>query len=195
MRPREDESTKQRLLAAARDHYLEVGIERFSLREVARRCGVSAPAVYRHFDGKDALLRAVCDEGFRVFASYLLESLRQPKPLERLRASGRQYLRFALERPHDYRVIFMSDVASSAVASPRDVDPSFQFLVDRVRECVAAKDFRRADPEEVAVTIWAHVHGLASLRLAGHLASAGDDEAFAAMFARSVDRLLAGLSA
>lgn len=195
MRSRDDESTKQRLLAAARDHYLEVGAERFSLREVARRCEVSAAAVYRHYEGKDALLRAVCDEGFRVFASYLLESLRQSKPLERLRASGRQYLRFALERPHDYRVIFMSDMARSAVTNARDVDPSFQFLVDRVRDCVAAKDFRRGDAEELAVTIWAHVHGLASLRLAGHLAKAGDDEAFAAVFARSVDRLLAGLMA
>lgn len=194
MKGRDDEGTKQRLLAAARDHYLEVGADRFSLREVARRCGVSAPAVYRHYEGKDALLRAVCDEGFRVFASYLLESLRHAKPMERLRASGRQYLRFALERPHDYRVIFMSDMATSSLTSARDVDPSFQFLVDRVRDCIASKDFRRGDAEELAVTIWAHVHGLASLRLAGHLAPAGDDEAFAAVFARSVDRLLAGLA-
>lgn len=194
MATRPDESTKQRLLAAARDHYLEVGPERFSLREVARRCGVSAPAVYRHYDGKDALLAAVCDEGFRVFASYLMESLRQPEPLARLRATGQQYLRFALERPRDYRVIFMSEVASSDLAAQRDASPSFQFLVDRVRECIAGKALQKGAPEELAVTIWAHVHGLVSLRLAGHLASAGDDPTFSQLYTRSVDHLLDGLA-
>src|SRR5579885_2223691 len=100
------ETTKERLLAEARDVYLEVGPEQFSLREVARRAEVTPAAVYRHYDGKAALLGAVCSEGFRVFASYLMGSLAKPKPLERLRATGQQYLRFALERPRDYRVIF-----------------------------------------------------------------------------------------
>ena len=53
------ERTKERLLIAARDHYLEVGPAHFSLREVARRCEVSAAAVYRHFDSKEALVNAL----------------------------------------------------------------------------------------------------------------------------------------
>jgi AcrR family transcriptional regulator len=185
-------TTKERLLAEARDLFLEVGATAFSLREVARRSGVTAAAVYRHFDGKEALLGAVCSEGFRVFASYLMTSLAKPKPLERLREAGQQYLRFALERPRDYRVIFMSEPIETT--SPLPADSSFHFLVDRVRECIAAKKLRADEPEAMAVGIWAHVHGLVSLRLAGHLAPAGDDAAFRALFTRSTDDLLAGLA-
>lgn len=187
-------STRDRLLQAARDLYLEVGPSGFSLREVARRTELTPAAVYRHFDGKDALLDAVCQEGFRVFAAYLMEALKKQKPIERLRASGEQYLRFALERPRDYRVIFMSEVPEGLGPSPENLPATFQFLVDRVRECIEAKALRRSDPKELAVAIWGHVHGLVALRLAGHLQGFGDEAAFAKLYARSVDDLLAGLA-
>ncbi len=189
--------TRTRLLAHAREVYLEGGAAHFSLREVARRVGISAAAVYRHFDSKDALLGAVCEEGFRTFLGYLLRSLAEKTPRARLGASGDLYLRFALENEHDYRFIFMSSVSDVALgtdkADPAVTSSTFLFLVDRVRECTASGDLREGDPAAIAATIWAHVHGLASLRLAGHLASVGDDEAFAAFFRRSTDDLIAGL--
>ena len=55
----EVEGTKTRLLVEARDLYIEAGVAHFSLREVARRVGVSAAAVYRHFASKEALLDEV----------------------------------------------------------------------------------------------------------------------------------------
>jgi AcrR family transcriptional regulator len=189
---RDERSTKEKLLREARDLYLEVGPTAFSLREVARRTGLTAAAVYRHYDGKEALLGAVAEEGFRLFGSYLLGTLAKRRPVERLRAAGDQYLRFGLEQPRDYRVIFMSDVLDHAETGPA-TSATFGFLVDRVRECVDAKAFAPGDPVEIATMIWAHVHGLVSLRLAGHLTVVGDDAAFSAVFRRSVDRLLAGL--
>ena len=191
----DDPDTRARLLERAREVYLEGGPAHFSLREVARRVGVSAPAVYRHFDDKEALLAAVCEEGFRTFGSYLLRALSARSPLARLRAAGDQYLRFALDHPRDYRVIFMSAVEDlgGAPGSPHE-SPTFQFLVDRVRECMDVEVLAAGDPAEVAVAIWAHVHGLASLRLSGQLAVIGNDAAFAKFFRRSTDRLLAGLA-
>ncbi len=189
--------TRERLLQRAREVYLEGGAGHFSLREVARRAGVSAAAVYRHFDGKEALLSAVCEEGFRTFSSYLLRALARETPLERLRAAGDHYLCFALERPHDYRVIFMSSVEELGLGARGPTpgpSPTFQFLVDRVRDCVDVGTFAPADPRAVAASIWAHVHGLASLRLAGHLGAVGDDGAFAAFFRRSTDQLLRGFA-
>lgn len=189
--------TRARLLEHARDVFLEAGPAGFSLREVARRSEVSAPAVYRHFDGREALLGAVCEEGFRLFSRYLLKSLEAKTPLDRLRASGEQYRLFGLENPRYYRVIFMS--AGDAVrTAKRDAlaaraDSTFRFLVDRVSECMRSKDLARGDATEVAAAIWAHVHGLVSLRLCGHLDPAGDDAAFARFFRKSTDRLLAGL--
>jgi len=72
--------------------------------------------------------------------------------------------------------------------------PTFQFLVDRVRECIDAGVLAPGDATEIAATIWAHVHGLASLRLSGHMKSVGDDEAFPAFFAKSLDGLIQGLA-
>jgi AcrR family transcriptional regulator len=200
MRAPQSSDTRARLLKNAREVYLEGGVAHFSLREVARRVGISAAAVYRHFDNKEALLGAVCEEGFRTFSSYLLRALAETSPLDRLRAAGDFYLRFATENPHDYRVIFMSSVEDLGLEPgsppPQDKDTSstFQFLVDRVRECIDARVIAAFDATEVAVTIWAHVHGLSSLRLSGHLRSVGDDAAFAAFFRASTDRLIKGFA-
>lgn len=189
--------TRTRLLEHARAVYLEGGAWHFSLREVARRAGVSAPAVYRHFDNKEALLAAVCEQGFHTFSRYLFLALAAPTPLERLRAAGASYCRFALENPHDYRVIFMSTVAEIGLAraAPTPGDgATFQFLVDRVRDCVDSGAFRPGDPREIAPSIWAHVHGLAALRLSGHLDALGSDAAFERFFATSTDHLLRGFA-
>jgi AcrR family transcriptional regulator len=195
----EGEQTRARLLAEARDLYLEVGIERLSLREVARRSGVSAPAVYRHFDSKEALLGEVCAEGFRIFSSYLLRALSAAGAHARMVASAEQYLRFALEHPSDYRAIFMAGAgeAPRVIPQPKNsarYEGTFQFLVDRVRECMQEKVLRKADPEETAAIIWAHVHGLVSLRLSGHLGRAGNDAQFKRFYLHASELLLAGLA-
>jgi hypothetical protein len=111
--------------------------------------------------------------------------------------SAEQYLRFGLENPRDYRVIFMGGAdefaAVAAVGKPVEGEPTFQFLIDRVRECMQAGVLREGDPHAVATIIWAHVHGLVSLRLSGHLARAGTDAEFARFYAEATERLLAGL--
>jgi len=196
------DDTRALLMAAARDVFLEVGPVSFSLREVARRVGVSAAAVYRHFEDKEALLFAACTQGFEVFSSYLVRALREPTPRERLLGAGELYRQFALENPLDYRFIFMSQ-AEAVNAMPDDdgghcveglpQDTTFRFLVDRVNECMQAGVLAPDEPERVAVVIWAHVHGLISLRLSGHLAALGDDPAFSAFYQTSVARLLRAL--
>jgi len=200
--PRLGDETRAQLLAVARDLFLESGLSAFSLREVARRVGVSAAAVYRHFDGKEALVLAACMQGFQVFSSYLVRALGAPGPLPRLLATGEQYRQFAIENPLDYRFIFMSPIEQitrsereTLVACEPDLprDTTFQFLVDRVRECMDAGALAPGEPERVAVLIWAHVHGLVALRLSGHLQPLGDDQAFAAFYRDAVQGLLRGL--
>ncbi|MET0794791.1 MAG: TetR/AcrR family transcriptional regulator [Polyangiaceae bacterium] len=188
------------LLTAARDLFLESGVAGFSLREVARRVGISPAAVYRHFEHKEALITAACTQGFQVFSSYLVRALAAPTPLARLLASGEQYRAFGLENPLDYRFIFMSPAEQmcppSAFEGGPDLpqDATFRFLVDRVSECMAAGVLSPGPAEPVAVFIWAHVHGLISLRLSAHLDVLGDEPAFAEFYRDSVARLLRALS-
>lgn len=202
--PAAAEDTRAQLIRAARDLFLEGGVANFSLREVARRVGVSAAAVYRHFDGKEALVTAACTQGFEVFSSYLVRALRAPTPLDRLLATGDQYRLFALENPPDYRFIFMSSAGEIGHGPRPDSkrtstetlteDATFRFLVDRVRECIDASVLAKDSPEKLAVLIWAHVHGLVSLRLSGHLEPVGDEAAFSELYRESVQRLLAGMA-
>jgi AcrR family transcriptional regulator len=194
---REGTETKARLRTEARDLYLDGGFAGFSLREVARRSGVSAAAVYRHFDSKEALLRDVCATGFHIFSSYLLRALAARTPRERMAACAEQYLRFAVENPRDYRFIFMGAAEDFATLAPADTTESastFHFLVDRVRECMQSRVLAKADPFTIAATIWAHVHGLVSLRLSGHFAGYGSDEEFARFYRADTAQLLAGLA-
>ena len=186
------DDTRQRLIAEARDQYLAHGLESLSLREVARRVGISPAGVYRHFNGRDALLDEVCAEGFRVFGSYLVRALDAKDPRGRLAKSAEMYLRFAIDNPRDYRVIFMSEKRGDRDRPPTP-GPTFQFLVDRVRECIDAGVLRKGDPVEIAVIVWSHVHGLVSLRLCGQLERVGDARAFDKFYRRAVDDLVVGL--
>jgi AcrR family transcriptional regulator len=191
------DETRARLLDEARDLYLEQGFANFSLREVARRAKVSPAAVYRHFDGKEALLREVCLAGFRIFGSYLMRSLAAPTPRERMASCAAQYLRFGLENPRDYRVMFMGAAEGHAavgdLGKPGAPEPTFQFLMDRVEECMKARVLAKGDTRRIAMVIWAHVHGLVSLRLAGHLARLGNDAEFTAFYEHAAARLISGL--
>ncbi|MEI9950287.1 MAG: TetR/AcrR family transcriptional regulator [Pseudomonadota bacterium] len=191
-------------MTAARDLFLEAGEPGFSLREVARRVGVSPAAVYRHFEGKEALIFAACTQGFEVFSSYLVRALAATTPLERALAACEQYRAFGVENPLDYRFIFMSpatpeqkpkEPASFAGDQPTLPQHStFQFLVDRVRECMDAGVIARGDTQRTAVLVWAHLHGLVSLRLAGLLRAIGDEQAFAEIYRQSVARLFRSLA-
>lgn len=200
---RVNDDTRALLVAAARDVFLESGQAGFSLREVARRVGVSAAAVYRHFDGKEALLFAACTQGFQIFSSYLVRALAGQTPRERMFGASDAYLAFALENPLDYRFIFMSSAAdvhppiegvSADKLGALPQDTTFRFLVDRVSECIKAQVLAPGDPERLAVVIWAHVHGIVSLRIAGHLGDFGEGPAFAEFYRESVTQLMRALS-
>jgi AcrR family transcriptional regulator len=193
-------STRDRLLACARDIYLEEGVFGLSMRKVGLMAGVSATAIYRHFDSKEALLTAVAKDGFALFGEYLWRSLQADTPRERLRATVTGYLRFALEQSSYYRVIFLSSAEDLGFlklpeAVGRKAAPTFQFLVDRVRECIAAGVLMDGDPAEQAAMIWAHSHGLVALYLNGNLgARVPTEQAFVDFYHRAQDRLVRGLA-
>jgi AcrR family transcriptional regulator len=166
--------TRARLIASARELIVGEGIEGLSMRRVASQCGVSATAIYRHFADKDALACAAVVDGFRLFGSYLAQSLQAPTPLERLERIGRRYFDFAREHPHEYRLIFMLDCPALGLekldeSSRREIDGTFQMLQDRIAECQLAGVVRAGDPRSLAAFVWASSHGLASLMISGNL--------------------------
>jgi AcrR family transcriptional regulator len=98
---------REALVAAALKEVARSGPEGFSLRSVARRAGVSPPAVYRHFADKDALLAAVaveCSERIGVAMRDAVAGA-PDDPLERFRATGIAYVQFAVEHPEHFRAM------------------------------------------------------------------------------------------
>lgn len=192
--------TRDRIVEEARDLYLTGGLSALSMRKVAERVGVSATALYRHFDDKESLLMAVVQAGFERFTSYLLRGLSGKTPAERLTLTGEGYLRFALENPSYYRIMFMStreDLGYDRfpAQSREKLSSSFQLLVDRTRECQDAGRVRKGDPVELAVVIWSFCHGLVSLYLSGHMGPLDrKPAAFARFYATAQAEFLAGLA-
>lgn len=159
---------KSRIVASARALYFERGPEAVTMRGVAERVGVTATALYRHFADKDAILREVMGEGSRLLGSHLFRALEAPTALDRLRATADAYLEFAASQPQAYRALFEPG-AQEAEDGPvhRQRGAVRRFLRDRVREAMAAGVLLEGDPDGVSTTMWALLHGLASLQMAG----------------------------
>ena len=188
-------TSRSDILTAAREVYLEGGIDALTMRTLAGRVGVTATALYRHFSNKEEILTQVIEQGLDVFANYLNRSLAASTPWERFQKSGQEYLRFALEHPRYYETLFMSS-ARQDIGDCTDLDArraaTFQFLVDRVTECMEAGLLRRDDPTEAALTTWAHSHGLVTLYFTGKF---GDDtDSFRELYNRSCERFCRGLA-
>lgn len=193
------DDTRQRIVTEASQLFRESGFGGFSMRKLASRLDLTATALYRHFEDKERLLASVCVEGFARFAQALWRALSETSPLHRLRRTGREYLWFALDNPNYYRIMFMTPVdllgwEHVPEQNRQHMGGTFQFLVDRVAECQAHGDLEAGDARTLAAGIWAHCHGLVSLRLDGQLGEL-HDEAFTQFYVDSSDCYLRGLGA
>jgi AcrR family transcriptional regulator len=159
----EGDRLRQDLLESAADLMAKHGdIEGISLRAVARDAGVSATAVYRHFDDHLDLLRQsveYCWGHFRSTLSAASES--SDDPFVRFRSMGDAYVQFALEHPGQYRVLFSNKIDLGGEAGPVGVS-AFHLLVDNVADILRVLDDDR-DPFFVAVQVHTWMHGIVDL--------------------------------
>lgn len=169
--------TRQRLVEAARAHLDERGLEGLTLREIARRAGVSHGAPGRHFPGVAHLLAAVAAQGFRELYASVEEACAEldegAHPRERLRAAGRGYVRFAVANPGVFELMFRHErhAAQEPELLSAGADAFFQ-LVGIVRDAQAAGWHPDAPTGLLAGVVWAEVHGIASLWIPGTLSTA-----------------------
>ncbi len=191
---------REKILVHACDLFLRDGLEGFSMRKLARAVGVTAPALYRHYDGKEALLHDVLSEAYRRMSRHLYQALEGSTPRDRLRMAGEGYMSFALEHPRLYDALFASPELVGLEGIPEEVEAQGcavgRFWNDRIRECMDEGILRRQDPEAVGLTLWAHAHGMISLYSRGFMMPGGtpDPDAFRSMFRDSMRRLYEGLA-
>jgi AcrR family transcriptional regulator len=169
-RARHKTSLRQEILDAARQMFAEDGYDRVSMRRLAERIEYSPTAIYLHFEDKDDLFKAVCEETFRKLVVRLEKQRRQlaGDPLTCLKAGLREYIEFGLKHPEHYIVTFMHRARRESL---EDFEGSagqeaFGYLSQAVADCVAAGLLRPMPPAVTAQVLWVSVHGLVSLLVA-----------------------------
>lgn len=187
---------REKILAHAVDLYLRDGLTSFSMRKLAREVGVTAPALYRHYEGKEHVLADVVRAAYRAFIAYIYRALEAPTPLERFFGAGEGYLDFALENPRWYKIMFTGAERLGMTELPDDIEAMgcgiHQFWVDRVRECVDSGVLKEGDPYQMSITMWAHAHGMVQLYLQGHFRMSENE--FRALFEASGARMMIGVA-
>jgi len=187
---------REKILSSACELYLDDGLQGFSMRKLARSVGVTAPALYRHFDGKEELLLEVVGEAYKVFLQYLNRGLRGGDAEERFRLAGDGYLDFALDHQRLYEMLYSYKQYLGLREVPPEVAPLacaiHQFWVDRVRECMEAGVLAPGEPEAVSRTFWGLTHGLISIHHRQMMGPLSQD-AFREIFRTSMRSLMSGV--
>ena len=162
---------RQTLLDAAVTLIGEVGPRAFTLREVARKAGVSHNAPYRHFVSKDELLAEVAAEGFVRLAASMRKSIaRATLPSERLQKCGCGYVAFALRWPQHFLVMFDLPQAPHGDKKHQAAGQNaFAVLEESIAACQQSGNLPAGDPLPLAWIAWSLVHGIAKLATSGNL--------------------------
>ncbi|HEY4658927.1 MAG TPA: TetR/AcrR family transcriptional regulator [Gemmatimonadaceae bacterium] len=169
-REREKAETRRLILGTARALFTRGGYHNTTMRRIADRIGYTATAIYHHFADKESLMLELCAGDFRELGRALTSIGRVADPIERIRQMGRAYVRFALEHPEQFRFMFLIERPMPGPEEVHRLDPGedgYQFLLGSVREAMAQGRFRPEfrDPDVVAQSLWAAVHGIATIHV------------------------------
>ncbi|MGH9048166.1 MAG: TetR/AcrR family transcriptional regulator [Acidimicrobiia bacterium] len=170
-RARRGEGSKLRELILDATERLLVGCgdaDAVSIRAIAKAVDVTPPSIYLHFTDKDELIRAVSERSFAEFDAVVeAAGATADDPLEALRVRTRAYVRFGLDNPEQYRILFMRKpgiLGAGVDFASMPGSQAFQHVVDAVARAVDAGALRRdVDPFLAATGLWAAAHGITSL--------------------------------
>jgi AcrR family transcriptional regulator len=168
------------LLAAVEEAIRARGVSSLSLRDVARRAGVSHGAPAHHFRNKSGLLTVFATQGYEQLVDMIgleIERSTSADGAATLAAVGRGYVRFAIENPERFETMFRLDAldvgdAAFNAASER----AYSMLVVTVEACRHEGRLEGLDAQLVSLAAWSLVHGLATLLISGRIADRIDEK-------------------
>lgn len=162
-REREKEEVRRRILDAARELFATEGYDRVTMRRIAEAIEYSPTALYVHFEDKEDLVRALCQEDFSRLLGVFRSQAPPADPLDWIRVLGRAYARFGIEHPNHYRFMFMTPAKHGAQPEVSAGEQSFAILRAAVEKALAAGRLPAGDPVAMAQVLWANIHGAVSL--------------------------------
>ncbi|HKE96001.1 MAG TPA: TetR/AcrR family transcriptional regulator [Povalibacter sp.] len=186
--------TKERILEEALAELERNGVHNFSLRAVGAAVGITPMAIYRHYRDKDALLQAVGEEAFAQWQRRIA-AIRSSDPQHWFRRSARAYVEFALDEPARFDACFVLSTHAERVYPQgfrAGQSPVVTLAMERIVTAQAARQLQQGDALEIALYVWAQIHGLAMLHRSGRFALPRSE--FLALCDRCIDRILGSLA-
>jgi AcrR family transcriptional regulator len=170
-REREREEIRGSILDAARELFAAEGYDAVTMRRIADRIEYSPTAIYFHFKDKETLLKELCSLDFHALARQFAAIDKIEDPIERLRRVGHAYIKFGIEHPNHYRLMFMTPhppIEDPEVDKGNPEEDAYAFLKAIVADAYSRKRLRPElkDVDLVCQTVWATVHGVVSLDVA-----------------------------
>jgi AcrR family transcriptional regulator len=162
-REREREEIRTRILDAARELFDSEGYENVTMRRIAEAIEYSPTTIYNHFEDKDDLVRALCEEDFSRLLQVFREEGPPADPVEWIRRLARAYARFGLELPNHYRFMFMTPHKKENHGPISPGDQSFEVLRMAVGRAIESGQFRRGSVDTMSQVLWSSLHGAVAL--------------------------------
>lgn len=157
--PRRD--TRSAILEAADEISSESGWRAATMREIAKRAGCSTMAAYRHFPSRDALLDELADQYFARLADRMNRAIARSRAKRATAAAARAYVRFALEQPAAYALLYGSSPEQPHPTEPR---PGGTAIGAATAAAITRDTDRECTPmDDQVLMLWAGIHGLLAL--------------------------------
>jgi AcrR family transcriptional regulator len=188
-------NTERRIAETALRVLEKEGPAAVTMRRIAKAVRITPMAIYHHFPNRAALLKTVTDQEFEKLAAFMdAREAGNGDQEGRLLSVMDYYIDYAFKHPRVFDYVF-SQHRTDARRFPKDFrarrSPTMNRVADAVADAMKRKEIRRDDAWEVAMELWAHVHGYVALFRAGRFALA--EKQFRSLCQRSLKRLFDGL--
>lgn len=173
-RERHKEDLRKDILFAAKTLFMEKGFDKTSMRNIAEMIEYSPATIYLYYKDKNEILHELRRDGFRELIEHFKVLQAIDNPFEKLKAMGRSYIQFALQKPDSYKLIFTMEEPLEHMLTCGDDnwvegDQAFDVLIKTVSECQQLGYFKGFEASAMSLVIWSSMHGLCTLRTSGHL--------------------------
>lgn len=167
-RQREREEMQEVILQTALKLFISKGYENVTIRKIAQEIEYTPGAIYSYFEEKDQIFWALHQKGFELLWKRTTAALKSTNPKELLTCMGEEYIKFALDNPELYDLMFLTNAVADIIDEKKvwaQGDRTFDALVSLVNHCVVDGFIEESDPTIIAYGLWSFVHGLVSLAI------------------------------
>lgn len=166
-RQREKELMRKLILRASMELFVKEGFHNVSIRHIAEKIEYSPATIYLYFKNKDEILYKLHEEGFQELGKKMSVVATIQNPLEKVKKLGEIYIKFGLENPEYYELMFITKATMKHLKEP-DCEwecgyEAFNSLQSVVQECIDGGYFKTKNVFAATIGLWASVHGIVSL--------------------------------